>query len=327
MSKSRAFALTLNNYTYLEWKAFQDHVLTGIENGSVVYAICGKEVGETGTPHLQSYIYYKNQKHVSASNLVKMKEAWGSNRYHVEAAKGSPQDNDKYCSKDGDFERHGVLPVSQNDRWAGAVALLKEGGTVMDVVEMYPQIGITCNRTLKDIRNELATPRSSNEKTALFWFYGPPGSGKSRYARGIDPDYYKKPHGQWWTEDYKQQDVVLMDDYRPTKDFPLEELLNLADYGKHNVPVKGGFRVFNSKVIVITSPLPPRETFAHLEWLKEENLQQVIRRINFTCGFPLNPLDAAVLRTEMDSVLALNVATPVTSPTVEQLRDIDIVEV
>jgi len=292
-------------------------VLTGIENGSVVYAICGKEVGESGTPHLQSYIYYKNQKHVTATNLAKLKEAWGSNRYHVEAAKGSPQENDKYCSKDGDFERHGVLPVSQNDRWAAAVALLKEGGTVMDVVDLYPQIGITCNRTLKDIRNELAKPRSLNERTALFWFYGPPGSGKSRYARGIDPDYYKKPHGQWWTEEYHQQTVVLMDDYRPTKDFPLEELLNLADYGKHSVPIKGGFRVFNSKVIVITSPLPMRETFAHLDWMKEENLMQVQRRINYQCGFPLNPLDALCLRTAMDSALASNVPTETTDLVVE----------
>jgi len=316
MSKSRAFCLTLNNYTYLEWKTFQDHVLTGIENGSVVYAICGKEVGEGGTPHLQSYIYYKNQKHLSATNLVKMKEAWGSNRYHCEAAKGTPQENDKYCSKDGDFERHGVLPVSQNDRWAAAAAILKDGGTVLDVVALYPQIGITCNRTLKDIRNEYAVPRSLNERTALFWFHGAPGSGKSRYARGIDPDYYKKPHGPWWTEEYHQQSLVLMDDYRPTKDFPLEELLNLADYGKHSVPIKGGFRVFNSKMIVITTPLPPRETFAHLDWMKEENLQQVIRRINYTAGFPLNPLDAVMLRTEIDSVLASSVVNDSTDPVV-----------
>jgi len=317
MSKSRAFCLTLNNYTYLEWKTFQDHVLTGIENGSVVYAICGKEVGENGTPHLQSYIYYKNQKHLSATNLAKMKSAWGSNRYHCEAAKGTPQDNDKYCSKEGDFERHGVLPVSQNDRWAASVAILKDGGSVMDIVELYPQIGITCNRTLKDIRNECAQPRSLNARTALFWFYGPPGSGKSRYARGIDPDYYKKPHGAWWTEEYHQQDVVLMDDFRPTKEFPLEELLNLADYGKHSVPIKGGFRVFNSKVIVITSPLPMRETFAHLEWMKEENLMQVQRRINFMCQFPLNSLDAAMLRTEMASALATTVATEPTDLVVE----------
>lgn len=324
MSKSRAFCLTLNNYSYMEWKLFQTHVQDGIENGSVVYAICGKEVGESGTPHLQSYIYYKNAKQVNAANLAKMKRAWGSDRYHVEVAKGSPTENDKYCSKEGDFERHGVLPVSQNDRWKESVELLRGGGTVLDVVEAQPQIGITCFRTLKELRNEFATARSSNEKTALFWFYGPPGSGKSMYARGIDPDYYKKPHGQWWTEDYHQQDVVIMDDYRPTKEFPLEELLNLADYGKHNVPIKGGFRVFNSKMIVITTPLPPRETFSHLDWLKEENMQQVIRRITYQCAFPLTALDAVCLPTEIKRVLAS--AVPGDLPTTHVVET-DVLEV
>lgn len=295
MSKSRAFCLTLNNYSVIEEELLNTHI-----EEKCVYGIVGKEVGESGTPHLQIYIYYKNQ---TARSMDKWGQLLGSNRYHIEIARGTPSENRTYCSKEGNFKEFGILPVSQNDRWADSVKILKEGGSVRDVIELHPQIGITCYRNLKEIRNEFAVERSLNETTALFWFYGPPGSGKSRYAKAIDPDYYKKPAGPWWDENYHQQKVVLMDDFRPTKEFPLEELLNLADYGKHTVAVKGGFRTFNSRMIVITTPLPMKETFQHLTWMAPENLLQLERRITYQCRFPLNQLDVVCLKAAIASIV------------------------
>ena len=326
MPQSRAFTLTLNNYGVLEERLLQDHM-----REKCVYGIIGHEVGETGTPHLQCYLYYANK---TERGMAKWATILGSNRYHIEIAHKSPTVNKRYCSKGLQSKEeydtlgvagpnygrgavifeHGVLPVAQNDRWKDAVDILKEGGLVRDVITFHPQIGVTCYKNLKEIRNEFVKERSSNETTALFWFYGPPGSGKSRYAKGIDPDYYKKPAGQWWDETYSQQMVVLMDDFRPTKEFPLEELLNLADYGKHTVAIKGGFRKFNSRMIIITSPLGMRETFQHLTWMSPENLTQLERRITFQCQFPLNPLDAVCLKTAIASIVAV---TPTeVSPTV-----------
>lgn len=315
MSQSRGFCLTLNNYTVLEQRLLEDHI-----NEKCVYGIVGQEVGENGTPHLQVYLYYKS---AQKRSMVTWERLLGCNRYHIEVARGSPSDNKKYCSKEGNFQEFGTLPVSQNDRWEESVTLLREGGSIKDVLIAYPQIGVTCFRNLKEIRNEFATERSSNAKTDLFWFYGPPGSGKSMYAKGIDPDYYKKPAGQWWDERYAQQDVVLMDDFRPTKDFPLEELLNLADYGKHTVMIKGGFRVFNSKMIIITSSLTMRETFAHLPWMPEENLLQLERRITYQCKFPLNPLDALVLKAHLDTVMSVMIPAVATATAVETVTQIE----
>lgn len=297
MPKSRAFCLTLNNYGVLEERLLEDHM-----KEKCVYGIIGHEVGENGTPHLQCYLYYTNQ---TERGMDRWASILGSNRYHIEIARGTPTENKRYCSKEGNFTEYGILPVSQNDRWKDAVDILKEGGLVRDLIVSHPQIGVTCYKNLKEIRNEFVKERSSNETTALFWFYGPPGSGKSRYAKGIDPDYYKKPAGPWWDETYNQQSVVLMDDYRPTKEFPLEELLNLADYGKHTVAIKGGFRKFNSKMIIITSPLGMRETFQHLTWMSQENLLQLERRITYQCQFPLNLLDAVCLKTAIASIVAV----------------------
>lgn len=60
------------------------------------YWVIGKEVGEQGTPHLQCYFNFKNQKRFST-----LKKAVP--RAHWEKARGTVQENLKYCSKDGDF--------------------------------------------------------------------------------------------------------------------------------------------------------------------------------------------------------------------------------
>jgi len=298
---SRAFCLTLNNPTEVEYDQLVAHIQTKVH-----YAIVGREVGEEGTPHLQVYLYYKNPTKRTMDTWTRL---LGTNRYHVEVARGSPTENREYCSKEGNFQEWGVLPVAQNDRYKEVIELLQSGGSVKDAIILHPQIGVTCYKNLKAIRNEFAAERSANEKTALFWFYGPPGSGKSRYAKAIDPDYYKKPAGYWWDETYLQQKVVLMDDFRPSKELPLEELLNLVDYGKHTIPVKGCFRKFNSKIIVITSPHGLRATWSHCEWMREENLLQLERRVTYQCEFPLNALDAACLAERIASVIGIE--TPV----------------
>lgn len=302
MSRSRGFCLTLNNYTVLEHQLFMSHVEEGLQSEQIKYAICGQEVGESGTPHLQAYIYYKNMNPLPS--MTTWERRLGCHRWHIEVARGSPRDSQVYCSKEGRFREWGILPVANNDRHKECLECIKKGERPLDVLGDYPSL-MPCYRIMKEISADAMLDRSLNERTELYWFYGKPGSGKSKYARGIDPDYYPKPEGQWWTSDYVQQKVVLMDDWRPTKDFPLQELLRLADYGKMSVMVKGGYRKFRSKVIIITTPLSLESTFQqqHLEWIGTENIQQLRRRITYECQFPLNALDAEMLRSSLERSL------------------------
>ena len=60
------------------------------------YLVCGKETGESGTPHLQGYVCLATRKRLTA--LKKM-----SSKAHWEVARGSDTDNKKYCEKDGDI--------------------------------------------------------------------------------------------------------------------------------------------------------------------------------------------------------------------------------
>lgn len=89
---SRRFCLTVNNWSEEEYKSLKDYFDT-----KATQYIIGKEVGESGTPHLQAYCEFKNA--VRYDTIKKISE-----RAHIEKAKGGKKANYEYCSKDGNYE-------------------------------------------------------------------------------------------------------------------------------------------------------------------------------------------------------------------------------
>ena len=98
MSRARAYCFTLNNWT-VEQQAKLDEF-------DCRYMLYGKEVGESGTPHLQGYLYL-----VNAKSLTALKKKIGIKELHLEVARGSPSDNRAYCTKGGDFVERGDIPL------------------------------------------------------------------------------------------------------------------------------------------------------------------------------------------------------------------------
>lgn len=94
------YVFTLNNYTDDEIVALRR--LEPIAK----YLIFGREVGETGTPHLQGFIVFKTNHRFNA-----VKRTLGD-RYHIEKARGSTAQAADYCKKDGDYEEFGTAPTT-----------------------------------------------------------------------------------------------------------------------------------------------------------------------------------------------------------------------
>jgi len=88
-SPAKMWCFTLNNYNENDIK-----ILELAFNGSKY--IIGKEVGESGTPHLQGYVNFNDKKRLTALKKIHDKVHW-------EKCKGSEEDNIKYCSKDGNI--------------------------------------------------------------------------------------------------------------------------------------------------------------------------------------------------------------------------------
>lgn len=84
------WCFTLNNYSEEIYIHIQEVIKAKAKR-----AIIGKEKGEKGTPHLQGYIEWK--KKCRPKNVINVKEI------HWEKSKGSKDQNDEYCKKEGIF--------------------------------------------------------------------------------------------------------------------------------------------------------------------------------------------------------------------------------
>lgn len=96
MSRYRHWCFTLNNYTE------DDVTLLSVLPKGATYLCYGKEVGESGTPHLQGFISFENPARISS--LKKL-----SDRSHWSVARDVKYAVD-YCKKEGDFLEVGTPP-------------------------------------------------------------------------------------------------------------------------------------------------------------------------------------------------------------------------
>lgn len=90
--KSRKYVFTVNN-----WNEEQLKLIKGEFDVRGARYIIGKEVGKSGTPHLQGYVEFKNP--IGFNTVQKI-----INKGHIETAKGTAEENLLYCSKDGEYE-------------------------------------------------------------------------------------------------------------------------------------------------------------------------------------------------------------------------------
>lgn len=102
----KRWIIVVNNYTQDEYED-----LCGSAPDLWQYLIVGREVGESGTPHLQCFGILKTKR-----RLRQVKSLPGLQRAHLEMAQGTPQEASDYCKKENDYEEYGELPKSQGKR-------------------------------------------------------------------------------------------------------------------------------------------------------------------------------------------------------------------
>jgi hypothetical protein len=270
--RSRRWCATFNNYTENEVVALRDG------SDTFKYLIFGKEIGESGTPHLQIYFELKDGMSFNAVKEKLIREFGVSfSTIHIEAAKGNNQQNIEYCSKEGCFEEFGQKgQQGKRNDLNRAIELYNESKDLNQVISEYPDIYVKYFPGLTRLHNRTLPKRDF--MTIGYWLYGETGSGKSRWAHQNFPEAYWKPSDMVWFDGYEGQETVIIDDYRPTKEMSFQFILRMVDRYPFMVPVKGAYVQFAPKRIIFTSPRDIGETFAHWEFLKTEDLNQMYRR-------------------------------------------------
>lgn len=272
MSRSRSWCFTINHYDEEDGARIQEMT------ARYRYIVAGKEVGESGTPHIQGYVYLKNAMTMGAlSRLLP--------RAHLEMARGTPQQAADYCKKDGDYWEDGELPASQSEkgeaekaRWEDARTKAKAG----DMDAIPADIYIRCYNSLLAIgRQHQPMPESRAELDNL-WYYGPTGTGKSRKAREENPGYYLKNKNKWW-DGYTGQEVVIIEEWDPSYSMLGSFLKEWADHYPFNAEFKGSSRLIRPKKIIVTSNYSIDECF--VDEATREPLHRRFTSHHFTLPF------------------------------------------
>lgn len=266
MSRSRHYCFTLNNYTQDDLK----HLPTIINKCN--YLVYGREVGESGTPHLQGYIEFENAKAINpVKKLISM-------RAHLESRRGTAKQASDYCKKDNDFEEYGVLS-SQGFRTdiKEAIDDLKDGKSLDDFILENPTLYARYRNTFQDVTDIVHRKKNRTTMTKGIWIYGPTGTGKSHQAFELAGEdfYLKVDDGKWW-DGYNGQKTVIINDFRG--EITYGTLLNLIDKWPYKVPRRGREPVpFTSELVIITSSLHPSQIYTNLHF--KDSLAQLLRRI------------------------------------------------
>lgn len=249
-SRSRAFCYTFNNPPVGFEFAFALLATT--------YHIYGKEIAPTtGTPHLQGYMYFKNA--ISFVALLKKLPPG----IHLEIAKGTADDNMKYCKKEGDYVEFGIPPMSSKEkgqlnieRWTLSRVAAEEGrfDDIPDDIRM--KYYNTINRMYADSQ---IVP-TSIDVLDFHWYWGATGTGKSRKAREENPDHFLKNPNKWW-DGYKGQACVIIDEWSPVHSVLANHLKQWADHHAFAAEVKGGSKCLRPVKIIVTSNYSIEECF------------------------------------------------------------------
>jgi len=270
---------TLNNYNDgdIEWlKRLECNVMT-----------CSKEVGESGTPHLQFSITFKR-----SYSLAALKKLHNGVHWEIQDCK---QDNN-YCRK-----RDSELIIDRDERKKKGARtdidvckeVVKETLSMKEVVQSATSVqGVR----IAELWLKYNEPKRPLQEIEIHWRYGSTGLGKTRWIwekYGVE-NVYTPTSYKWW-EGYDGHKIVLIDEFRGDW-CKFGELLRLTDRYPYTVETKGGSRQIQATIWYITSCKHPSLVYNADGFDASEKVDQLLRRIKTITriGIDEDPLRATV---------------------------------
>lgn len=257
--QAKCWCFTLNNPAAAI--AFNEDTMT--------YLVYGEEVGESGTPHHQGFVIFKNNK-----RLNNLKDINGKAHWEMKSPKSTYQEASDYCKKDGQYHEFGELPAenikkaqplgnkANHEKWRAINDKAKQGD--LDWIDQeHPKVFNQSYRNLKQMKTDYMKRKEDLPDVCGTWFYGRSGVGKTKLVRTLYPDaYLKKPNNKWY-DGYQQEDVVVIDDLDDTHEYMGYELKKLADAYCYLVEVKNSSMYIRPRQCIVTSQYTIREIWSN----------------------------------------------------------------
>lgn len=232
-----------------------------------------EECPKTGNYHIQGYAECSDKLHMSSIHKLV------NHKMHIENRLGTQQQAISYCKKDdtyvkphryeyGEPKEQGKRTDLQRD-----ADIILNGGTLQDI---SPSNIIKYSKGFEKLVNMQLKPRDWMKPPQVIWIYGESGSGKTTYIYSKHTDIYMKESTNKWWDGYKQQEVILIDDFRHWE-LGFDNLLRLLQSFPYQGETKGSTVEINSPFIYITSVLKPNEVLNSGH--QKDTITQLLRRI------------------------------------------------
>lgn len=268
----RRICITVNNYSVDDF--LMEPLLYGamFVEKRVSSFVCGREVGENGTPHLQGYFEVESSR---GHSIVAMQKWSCFKGYGVSMrpADGTAEQNIKYCTKDGDSVRWGMFTQTVSRRgqgkrtdWEIVRSLAKLNSEASVYADEVPHLAFAHINKIS-AWNQIYDKRCRVSKTRPIIFYGPPRSGKSTRARelaGEESVYFKSDPEKWWPF-YNGEKIIVIDEMHGGY-FQYQQLLKFFEEGSYQVQIKGSTVQFLGEVVYMTTNVHPARWYKERMW-------------------------------------------------------------
>ena len=234
---------------------WEDYARPLFDEMLINYIILGHEKGkDTEKPHVQGYVSFKKTK-----RLLAVKNFLGSETAHIENARGTDEDNKKYCSKDGCiYYEYGTTSVKGSHK-RKAIEEFKDDPDEMRMQDPKKAIRVQAhiiNEETKVMAKDTPFPIDQKpwmnllmdkldegpDYRTIIWVYGPQGNeGKSLFAK------YLNATQDWFiNEGGRKEDILYSYMKNPKRHVVFDIPRDMQDYVNYAVMENLKNRCFTS---------------------------------------------------------------------------------
>ena len=281
----RNVAFTVHRSKNPDWKP------EDIDNQECKYIVGQwEECPKTKAIHFQGYAQLKKK----CTSIKKMKKILASKSVHVEAARGTAEENDEYCTKSrtaiaGTLYRHGEIELTTKGKRNDLDAIQKQldKGVKPDTIAVE-HFGAWCrNYRAIDRYAQIVLKKSIPDfrKITVQCLWGEAGVGKSREAiersnTKYGPNEWYEPvinkDGQMWFSNYEGQKCLIINEFYGQVKF--SQMLKILDGYKLEIEKKGGSCWAAWETIIITSNKHPKEWWNGMSSIPQKCIPAFVRR-------------------------------------------------
>lgn len=281
MATNKNFLLTLNEATLEFYQDIKDYL---IERNGFQYLLVTEHIGQENK-HYHAFVQFNKTTYLSYRFL---------HGAHVDKCYGSAQQNIAYCKCEDDKHKSlGITAVLIDEigepKYKGgdwSVRAIKE----LDCPDELPAIHYN---TWKKVKRDFTKVRARDYKknVKVYWIQGPSGIGKTNKAIDLATDFediydcgtdFIKYENGFYLGTTPSAKVAIYDDFRDSHMKP-SEFINLIDYNKHWMNIKGDSVLNNYLLIIFTSVQKFNKIYRNVD---DEPRAQWERRVNVINMFP-----------------------------------------